>query len=88
MYSRDNDQFIHIGVVAIKKRIKPEWLSESVKSLIRNSNPTDSILPYIADALEEAGCTNDKLLEHLRCAHIGMPLGSCDVVTALREMML
>ena len=44
------------------------WRSDTVAQLARHASHTSdfSVLPVLADALEEAGCNRDDLLDHLR----------------------
>jgi hypothetical protein len=51
-----------------KKRFKRDWRSSDVRTIaagIYEERAFDR-LPILADALEEAGCTDEALLEHLR----------------------
>jgi hypothetical protein len=45
-----------------------EWRSETVRQLANHAHATGdfSTLPVLADALEEAGCDRDDVLDHLR----------------------
>jgi len=53
------------------------WRSENVLQLARHAHATGdfSTLPVLADALEEAGCDRDDILEHLR--HEGAHARGC-----------
>lgn len=46
----------------------PAWRTSDALSLARSAddNPTSDALPILADALQDAGCTDDGLLHHLR----------------------
>jgi hypothetical protein len=48
--------------------LDPSWLTPTVKSLAKAiyEDRTFSDLPLLADALEEAGCTSETILCHLR----------------------
>ena len=53
-------------------QVKKEWLTPAILGLAReiqsykNSDPAPNLGPILADALEEAGCDNEKALKHLR----------------------
>lgn len=53
----------------------PRWRTTTVCDLAHSIEKTGdfSRLPVLADALEEAGCTNDGVLEHLRTAQTHVP---------------
>jgi hypothetical protein len=48
--------------------LEPSWLTSTVVSLAQTAYKERAFdrLPILADALEEAGCTNDDLLDHCR----------------------
>lgn len=52
----------------------PEWLTDTVVAIARamDESGTQSALPILADALEEAGCDNEGVLSYCRnpCRHI------------------
>jgi hypothetical protein len=54
---------------AIQPPFRNEWRSANVMRLAEyvDSNGDYSVLPILADALQEEGCTREDILEHLRC---------------------
>ena len=50
------------------QRVEPAWLTDTVLAVARGINAAQAFdrLPVLADALEEAGCDNLPLLQHLR----------------------
>lgn len=53
--------------------IKPEWRTSTVLDLCRSMRETQgfSAMPILADALQDADCDDDELLERLRAGPIG-----------------
>lgn len=88
-YSQATDPFInHLTEDTIEKMIDASWLSGDVARIAcRRLSHADT--PYLADALEEAGCTDDAMLLHLRQAHQGKDraLGLCSVAEAIRHKL-
>jgi hypothetical protein len=52
--------------------VNVNWLTNDVLGIAHMINETNdfSVLPILADALEIAGCTNEKILEHCRDPNI------------------
>lgn len=52
--------------------IAPEWLTSTVLALAKGIYDDRAFdrLPYLADALQDAGCTSDEVLEHCRGPNI------------------
>lgn len=50
--------------------VRPEWRTSTVEAIARTIRREWAFdrLPYLADALQEAGCDNDQLLDHCRGA--------------------
>ena len=79
---------LRLGVVAIllpvpAPTIAPAWQTATVTSLaqaIYDERAFDR-LPILADALEDAGCTNADVLEH--CRQTGIHARGCWVVDLL-----
>jgi hypothetical protein len=48
--------------------VAPEWLTSDVLMLVRGIDEENAFdrLPILADALQDAGCTNDDILNHCR----------------------
>ncbi len=48
--------------------IDPSWLTSTVSALVRGIHADQSfdLLPILADALEDSGCNDDRLLSHCR----------------------
>jgi hypothetical protein len=69
----------------IELKLAPSWLTGPVLSLARQSYQTRdfSSLPILADALEEAGCTDQTILGHLRS--FGPHVRGCFSVDAILE---
>jgi hypothetical protein len=61
-------------------RLTPAWLTSTVKNLAEAiyQDKTCDTLPILADALEDAGCTNVEVLEH--CRQPGVHTRGCWVV--------
>ncbi len=58
-----------IGPTAFRSvPIEPEWLTASVRALAQDfyEERASEVLPILADALEDAGCTNADILSHCR----------------------
>lgn len=87
-YTRAADPFINQVSDRVEAMIDPAWLSEDVARLVWRRLP-NAHAPYLADALEEAGCTDDAMLLHLRHAHVGEegPYGLCSVVHGVRRKL-
>jgi hypothetical protein len=66
-------------------RIKPDWKSSEVVRLAEQVSQTRdfTLLPILGDALEEAGCTDQDVLEH--CRMTGKHFAKCWVVALLGE---
>jgi hypothetical protein len=66
-------------------RIKPDWKSSEVVRLAEQVSQTKdfTLLPILADALEEAGCTDQDVLDH--CRMTGKHFARCWVVNLLGE---
>jgi hypothetical protein len=49
-------------------KLKPAWLTDTVVALARHAYQTEdfSTLPILADALQDAGCENEDILNHCR----------------------
>ncbi|HEY1187994.1 MAG TPA: hypothetical protein VGE74_10070 [Gemmata sp.] len=49
--------------------VEPDWLTSDVLALARGIDTERAFerAPILADALQDAGCTNEDLLKHLRC---------------------
>lgn len=61
----------------------PAWLTPAVLGLAKEirENFDNSLLPVLADALEEAGCEDLRILDHLRLEGVmGRHYGSCPIV--------
>jgi hypothetical protein len=63
--------------------VNPTWLTSTVASLAQaiRGDRGFSYLPILADALEDAGCTNQAILEH--CRSSGEHVRGCWVVDLL-----
>jgi hypothetical protein len=63
--------------------IDPTWLTTAVKNLthVIHTDRAFDRLPILADALEEAGCADEAILTHCRCA--GPHVRGCWVVDLL-----
>jgi hypothetical protein len=72
-----------IGSPTATVRLDAKWLTSDVQSLARTIYDQRSYrrLPYLADALEEAGCTDQVVLDHLRGP--GPHVRGCFAVDAL-----
>jgi hypothetical protein len=53
---------------SVKPVIDPEWLTPTVVLLARgiHDERTFDRLPYLADALQDGGCDDERVLEHCR----------------------
>jgi hypothetical protein len=87
-YTRAADQFTTMRSDRVEAMVDASWLSGDVARLVWSRLPNAEV-PYLADALEEAGCTADAMLLHLRHAHVGedSPYGICSVVEAVRRKL-
>ena len=67
-------------------RIQPIWLTPTVRSLVEAVEEDGDFerLPVLGDALEEAGCRDENLLDHCRDRRLGHVRG-CWLVRELRE---
>ncbi|MCE9566325.1 MAG: hypothetical protein K8U57_30240 [Planctomycetes bacterium] len=61
--------------------VDPAWLTSTVLPLARQMYDTRdfSAMPILADALQDAGCDNENILEHCRDAN-GVHVRGCWVV--------
>ncbi len=61
-------------------RFPPEWRTDTVLGLARQMYESRdfSAMPILADALQDAGCDNDHMLDH--CRGPGPHIGGCWVV--------
>jgi hypothetical protein len=68
--------------------VKRAWFTETVVALARQAYQSEdfSLMPILADALQEAGCENDDILNHCRdtkqihvrgCWVVDLVLGKC-----------
>jgi hypothetical protein len=81
---------LHLGGVRLRlgtpSRVEAAWLARQgglVEAMARHADESDDHggLPVLADALEEAGCTDADLLAHCRCG--GGHLRGCWAVDLL-----
>ena len=63
--------------------LKPSWLTSTVLALATGiyADKAFDRMPILADALQEAGCDNDDILDH--CRHPGEHVRGCWVVDLL-----
>jgi hypothetical protein len=56
-----------------RPEIRPAWWTDAARGLWLEFQATDDagVLPVLADAFEEAGCDDERLLEGLRCRFLG-----------------
>lgn len=87
-YRLKDDPFINLASDTIAAMVDASWLSVDVARLVWSGLP-DADAPYLADALEEAGCTDDAMLRHLRYAHGGeyRTFGTCSVLQGVRRKL-
>ncbi|MBA4187221.1 MAG: hypothetical protein C0467_04300 [Planctomycetaceae bacterium] len=78
---RDWPQFANL-------RFKPEWLTADAVAIAKQMYESRdfSAMPILADALQDAGCDNDDILNHCRDAN-GVHVGGCWVVDLVLNKM-
>jgi hypothetical protein len=91
IFCRNQAHTVALATLALAKILPPEsvapawleWNSGAVRQIARSIRDDKRMadLPILADALQEAGCTDERLLGH--CRTPGHPAGGCWIVEVL-----